>query len=88
MPRGTAPDCHSDLCPKVLASRRLVEWRIALSGIRPTGYPPYGETAGMADYRRWRVPGGTYFFTIKLLERRSDLLARHVGPLGDAVHRT
>jgi putative transposase len=42
----------------------------------------------MADYRRWRVPGGTYFFTIKLLERRSDLLARHVGPLGDAVHRT
>ena len=30
------------------------------------------------DYRRYRVPGGTYFFTINLLERRSDLLIRPI----------
>lgn len=42
----------------------------------------------MPEYRRWRVPGGTYFFTINLLERRSDLLVRHVDALRDAVRRT
>jgi hypothetical protein len=35
----------------------------------------------MPDYRRYRVPGGTYFFTINLLERRADLLVRHIEPL-------
>jgi len=42
----------------------------------------------MAVYRRWRVPGGTYFLTVNLLERRSDLLVRHVDALRDAVRRT
>ena len=42
----------------------------------------------MPDYRRWRVPGGTYFFTINLLERRSDLLGRHIDALREAVRRT
>ena len=30
----------------------------------------------MPDYRRFRVPGGTYFFTVNLLERRLDTLVR------------
>jgi len=42
----------------------------------------------MPDYRRFRVPGGTYFFTINLLERRSDLLIRHIEVLREAVRRT
>jgi putative transposase len=42
----------------------------------------------MPDYRRFRVPGGTYFFTINLLERRSDLLARHINAVREAVRRT
>lgn len=42
----------------------------------------------MLDYRRWRVPGGTYFFTINLPKRRSDLLVRHMDTLRDAVRRT
>ena len=42
----------------------------------------------MPDYRRYRVPGGTYFFTINLLERRSDLLVRHIDELREAVRRT
>ena len=42
----------------------------------------------MPDYRRFRVPGGTYVFTINLLERRSDLLVRHIDSLREAVRRT
>lgn len=32
----------------------------------------------MVLYRRNRVPGGTYFFTVTLLDRSSDLLVRQV----------
>jgi putative transposase len=32
----------------------------------------------MPDYRRYRVPGGIYFFTVNLLERRADLLVHHM----------
>jgi putative transposase len=33
----------------------------------------------MPDYRRYRLPGGIYFFTVNLLERYpNDLLIRHV----------
>jgi putative transposase len=40
------------------------------------------------DDRRWRVRGGTYFLTINLLERRSDLLVRHIDALREAVRQT
>ncbi len=36
------------------------------------------------DYRRYRVPGGTYYFTVNLLERRLDTLVRHVDFLHEA----
>ncbi len=39
----------------------------------------------MPDYRRNRVPGGTYFFTINLRDRRSDLLVVEIAALRDAV---
>jgi len=39
----------------------------------------------MPDYRRFRVPGGTYFFTINLREQRSDLLMRHIDALREAI---
>ena len=42
----------------------------------------------MPDYRRYRVPGGTYFFTFNLLNRRSDLLIRHIEALRESVRRT
>jgi putative transposase len=32
----------------------------------------------MTDYRRNRIPGGTYFSTVNLPDRRSDLLIRHI----------
>lgn len=42
----------------------------------------------MPDYRRCRVPGGTYFFTITLLERGGDLLVREIEALRAAVRKT
>lgn len=42
----------------------------------------------MPDYRRNRVPGGTYFFTVNLLDRRTDLLLRHIDELRAAVAQT
>ena len=42
----------------------------------------------MPEYRRNQVPDGTFFFTVNLLDRRSDLLVRHVDALRDAVRQT
>ena len=39
----------------------------------------------MPDYRRNRIPGGTYFFTVNLLERNSRLLIDHIDELPAAV---
>jgi putative transposase len=39
----------------------------------------------MTNYRRNRVPGGTYFFTVNLLDRNSDLLCLHIHNLRDTV---
>ncbi len=42
----------------------------------------------MPDYRRYRVPGGCYFFTVNLLERRGNtLLTDRIDLLRDAVRR-
>jgi putative transposase len=41
----------------------------------------------MPDYRRNFVPGGTYFFTVALLERKRDLLVAEIELLRDAVRR-
>ncbi|MDD5267995.1 MAG: hypothetical protein PHO08_12855 [Methylococcales bacterium] len=38
----------------------------------------------MPDYR-YRVPGGTYFFTVNLVERRLDTLVRHIDMLRETV---
>ena len=41
----------------------------------------------MTDYRRNRVPGGTFFFTVNLLERRSQLLVERIDALREAVRK-
>jgi putative transposase len=41
----------------------------------------------MPDYRRNRVPGGTFFLTANLRHRRSYLLVKQTGMLRDAVRR-
>lgn len=41
----------------------------------------------MPNYRRNFVPGGTFFFTVTLLERKRDLLVAQIDLLRDAVQR-
>jgi putative transposase len=38
-------------------------------------------------YRRNRVPGGTFLFTVNLLDRSSDLLVSEIDALRQAVRR-
>ena len=42
----------------------------------------------MVLYRRARVQGGTYFFTVTLADRRSDALVAHIGVLREAFRMT
>ena len=44
--------------------------------------------AGMSNYRRVRMPGGTYFFTVNLLERRRRLLVERIDDLRAAFRAT
>jgi REP element-mobilizing transposase RayT len=39
------------------------------------------------DYRRNRVPGGTFFFTVNLFDRRANLLVANIDALRDWVRR-
>ncbi|MDB5908076.1 MAG: hypothetical protein JWP34_2190 [Massilia sp.] len=41
----------------------------------------------MTDYRHNRVPGGTFFFTVRLLERGSTLLTDHFSAFGEAMRQ-
>ena len=42
----------------------------------------------MSDYRRARVPGACYFFTVNLRDRSSDLLVREIDLLRATVRAT
>jgi len=42
----------------------------------------------MSNYRRNRVSGGTYFFTVNLLERKRSLLVEHIEELRKAIRNT
>ncbi|MFT3806349.1 REP-associated tyrosine transposase [Arenimonas sp.] len=42
----------------------------------------------MSSYQRHWVPGGTYFFTINLLDRKQQLLVEHIDDLGQAFRAT
>ncbi len=41
----------------------------------------------MNDYRHNRVAGGTFFFTVRLLERGSTLLTDHFSAFGEAMRQ-
>jgi putative transposase len=38
-------------------------------------------------YRRARVPGGTYFFTVNLADRRTDFLVRYIDDLRESLDK-
>lgn len=41
----------------------------------------------MPNYRRNRVPGGAYFLTVNLLERRKSLLVDHIDELRTSIRK-
>jgi len=41
----------------------------------------------MTDYRRSRISGGTFFFTVNLFNRRSPVLVEYIDVLRDAVRQ-
>ena len=41
----------------------------------------------MVKYRRYHVPGGTYFFTLALRDRRSNWLTKFIKQLGNSMRR-
>ena len=41
----------------------------------------------MVKYLRCYIPGGTYFFTVNLCDRKSDWLTRYIKQLEDAMRR-
>ena len=45
------------------------------------------HTLPMTDYRDNRVPGGTFFFTVRLLDRGSSLLTDHISAFSDAMRQ-
>ncbi len=46
------------------------------------------QSCVMSNYLRAKVPGGTYFFTVNLLERRRRLLVDHIADLRAAFRAT
>lgn len=54
------------------------------------GIPPLHNAEpqrAMPDYRRNRVPGATYFFTVNLLDRQCSLLVDHIDLLRASVRQ-
>jgi putative transposase len=47
-----------------------------------------GKLAAMVRYRRNFVPGGTFFFTVTVDDRRSSMLVEHVAFLRAAFRKT
>ena len=43
------------------------------------------HACGMSEYRRWWVPGGTYFFTVNLADRSQRLLVERFDALRDVA---
>jgi len=39
------------------------------------------------NYQRHRVPGGSYFFTVNLLDRKASLLTDHIDSLRNAIRK-
>ena len=47
--------------------------------------PLPAKLGGMSTYRRNRVPGNTYLFTVRLLDPGSALLTDHISAFGEAI---
>jgi len=49
--------------------------------LRLAHLPGFNHARAVPNYRRAYIPGGTYFFTVTLLDRRQRLLVEHIDAL-------
>jgi putative transposase len=61
---------------------RVFDARVSPSGLRTTADPGYDDV--MVRYRRNLIPGGTFFFTVALMDRRAEMLTKHISELRQA----
>ena len=71
----------------------FITWHNAADGvwrklIHPTHPTLFITGFAMPDYRRFRIPGGCYFFTVNLLERNNTLLVDRIDVLRTSVRST
>ncbi len=64
-------------------NNRLRYNKDGLSGAKPITRP----VSAMTNYRRNFIPGGSFFFTVNLAERRLRLLTEHIDLLREAFRR-
>jgi putative transposase len=76
--RGGGLCVKFDNAPTLYLLAMLTQSSIAASAIAP------GFTR---DYRHNRVPGHTFFFTVRLRERDSTLLTEHISAFGEAIRK-
>lgn len=71
-------DCRGGDADAWAKSRtRVFSLARARQAILPT-LRPYGTIPSMSRYRRAKIEGGVFFFTVALADRSSDLLIRHI----------
>src|SRR5689334_808150 len=67
---------------------RFAAYRSTHPTLMRTRYNPGAFGAGsMPNYRRWRVPGASYFFELNLADRRRKLLIERVDDLREAFRQ-
>jgi hypothetical protein len=60
---------------------------VGCNAFRHSTPPGHRVQCCIPDYRRNRFAGGTYFFTVNLLDRDRPLLVEHIGLLRESVRR-
>src|SRR4051812_26496002 len=78
----------------VVPREACVEFVAVEAAFGRLAFAPFGmtlcrnwHTEPMTDYRDNRVPGGTFFFTVRLLDRGSTLLTDHISAFGEAIRQ-
>lgn len=67
---------------------RRVDYAFLIHRYGPPTSTTLKDEPPFSRYRRAQVPGATYFFTVNLLNRRSDLLVRQTDLLRETVRAT
>src|SRR3546814_2796109 len=67
---------------------RMSDWSsdVCSSDLKPIT-PSHPERSRMTNYRRAHTPGATWFFTVNIARRDTDVLTEHIALLRQALQR-